>query len=104
MKYPKLLKNNDLIGITALSSGASDCKEEMELAIDNLNKIFRVEVTKNVFGSSLVSSSKKQRIDELNALLDQNIKGIIIARGGDFLLEIIDDIDYKKIKKKNIWV
>lgn len=76
----------------------------MELAIDNLKKIFRVEVTKNVFGSSIVSSSTEERIKELNYLLDKNVKGIIIARGGDFLLEIIDDIDYKKIKRKNIWV
>ena len=104
MKYPRLLKNNDLIGIIALSSGANDCKEDMELAIDNLKKIFRVEVTKNVFGSSIVSSSTEERIKELNALLEKNVKGIIIARGGDFLLETIDKIDYKRIKKKNIWI
>ena len=104
MKYPKLLKNNDLIGITALSSGASDCVDEMNLAIDNLKKDFKVEVTKNVFGNYVVSSSKEERVKELDSLLDKKVKMIFLSRGGDYLYETLDKIDFNKIKKSNIWI
>ena len=98
MKYPKLLKNNDLIGITALSSGASNCVDEMNLAIDNLKKDFKVEVTKNVFGNYVVSSSKEERVKELDSLLDKKVKMIFLSRGGDYLYETLDKIDFNKIK------
>lgn len=104
MKYPKLLKNNDLIGITALSSGASDCVDEMNLAIDNLKKDFKVEVTKNVFGNYVVSSSNEERVKELDSLLDKKVKMIFLSRGGDYLYETLDKIDFNKIKKSNIWI
>ncbi len=105
MKYPKLLVDNDLIGITALSSGASDSIEDMNDAINNLKKYFKVLVTDNVYGNKVVSSSVISRVEQFYSLLNtENIKLIIISRGGDYLYEILDQLDYQKIKIKNIWI
>lgn len=104
MKYPKLLKNNDLVGITALSSGAKDCKKDMENAIKNINKHFNSYCTKNVYGNSLVSSSVGERVNQLYELLEKKVKLVLIARGGDYLYEILDYLDFNKIRKNNIWI
>lgn len=105
MKYPKLLGDNDLIGVTALSSGASDCIDDMNEAINNLKKYFHVIVTDNVYGNCVVSSSVKNRIEQLYQLLNQKkLKLIIISRGGDYLYEILENLNYSAIKKKNIWI
>ena len=104
MNYPNFLKKNDLIGITALSSGCSDSVIEMKKAISNLEKEFNVEVTNNVYGNYIVSSNKETRINELNELLNKDIKLLQIARGGDFLYEILNDFPYDEIVKRNIIV
>jgi len=105
MKYPTFLKKNDLIGITALSSGCSDSVNEMNLAIDNLKKNnFRVITTNNVYGNYFVSSDKETRIKELNELLDKDINLLQVARGGSLLYEILDIIPYDKIVANNLLV
>ena len=105
MKYPEFLKENDLIGITALSSGCSDSIKEIKEAINNLEKEkFQVITTNNVYGNYIVSSDKEIRIKELKELLDKDIKLLQIARGGSFLYEVLNDIPYEKIVKKNILV
>ncbi len=105
MIYPNFLEKNDTIGITALSSGCSDSILEMKEAINNLEKQgFKVITTNNVYGNYLVSSSKEIRIKELKELLKEDIKLLQIARGGDYLSEILDDIPYEKIKNKKLLV
>lgn len=104
MKYPKVLKNGNLIGITALSSGANDCKDEMEDAINNLKKFFKVLSTKDVYGDSVVSASSLIRAKELEELLEKDVRFIILSRGGDYLFDCLDFIDFKKIVSKNIWL
>ena len=104
MIYPNFLKKNDLIGITALSSGCSDSIEEMNEAISNLSKEFKVTTTNNVYGNYIVSSVKEERINELNELLKEDIKLLQIARGGDFLYEILDEFPYEEIVKRKLLV
>lgn len=104
MIYPNFLKKNDLIGITALSSGCSDSIFEMKQAIANLQKEFEVIITNNVYGNYIVSSSKEERIKELNEILNKDIKLLQIARGGDFLYEILDDIPYHDIVNRKLLV
>ena len=105
MKYPSFLKENDLIGITALSSGCSDSVSEMNEAINNLiNEGFNVITTNNVYGNYIVSSSKENRINELNELLKKDIKLLQIARGGSLLYELLDSIPYEEIVNKKVLV
>lgn len=104
MIYPKFLAKNDLIGITALSSGCSDSVLEMKEAINNLEKEFKVICTNNVWGNYIVSSSKGERINELKRLLKEDIKLLQIARGGDYLYEVLSDIPYNEIVNRKLLV
>ena len=104
MKYPKYLKDNDKIGITALSSGASDCVKEMDEAIKNIENYFKVLYTEDVYGDSVVSASSLERTKEFHELLDENVKLIMLSRGGDYLFDCLEYIDFDKIVDKNIWV
>jgi len=104
MIYPNFLKKNDLIGITALSSGCSDSIDEMNKAVANLEKHFKVLTTNNVYGNYIVSGTKEERLNELNDLLKEDIKLLQIARGGDFLYEILDGVPYEEIINRKLLV
>lgn len=104
MKYPKFLEKGDTIGVTALSSGTSDVITIVKKSFNNLKKDYRLIVTPNVYGESIVSSDIDTRIKELNDILDEDIKFLFNVRGGDYLSETLDRIDYQKIVHKNIWL
>ena len=104
MKYPRFLKKDDVIGITAISSGAGDKIKEVKLSLNHLKKDYKLIITPNVYGEEIVSSSVKTRINEFNGLLNEDIKALMNIRGGDFSLETIDSLDFKKIVQKNLLV
>ena len=104
MKYPSFLKENDTIGITALSSGTGECLQEVKISLNHLKEHFKLIVTPNVWGEEWVSSSKETRIKEFNELLNEDIKGLMNIRGGDFAYEAINDLDYPKIIDKKLLV
>ena len=104
MNYPSFLKKNDLVGVTALSCGMGNDISDTKKSINHLKEYYKLIITPNVYGDNLISSSKEERIKELNELLKEDIKLLINFRGGDYLYEVLDKIDFNKIKKKNIWV
>lgn len=104
MNYPSFLKKNDLVGVTALSCGMGNDIIDTKKSINHLKEYYKLIITPNVYGDNPISSSKEERIKELNELLKEDIKLLINFRGGDYLYEVLDKIDFNKIKKKNIWV
>ena len=104
MQYPGFLKQNDLIGITAVSCGCGSDLKETKISFNHLKEQFKLMVTPNVYGEYIVSSTIDERVKEFNELLDEDISLLLIYRGGDFTYEVLDEIDFSKIKKKNIWV
>lgn len=100
MKYPNFLKDNDTIGITALSEGVGNNLEEYLQSIDNIkNNNYKIIETGNVRSKNSPSSSISTRVKEFNELLLNNdVKIIICSSGGDFLYEIIPYLDYLLIK------
>lgn len=104
MIYPNFLKKDDCIGITALSQGAGNKILKVKASLNYLKKDFRLIVTPNVYGGEIVSSSAETRIYEFNNLLNEDIKAIITARGGDFAYETLNGLDYEKVKKKKLLV
>ena len=102
MIYPEFLKEKDTIGVTAPSDGITD---EVKLKrLDNAIKNF--EETPNVRCSFKGrSSSSKERASELESLYkDDNIKAIITSGGGDFLLEMLSEVDFNAIKDNPKWL
>ena len=66
MIYPNFLKKNDLIGITALSSGCSDSIEEMnEAIIQNFNAC----VKKNDIVYILGDIAHRTPVDDVNQMI-----------------------------------
>ena len=90
IRYPKSVKENDYIGITAISSAAKI--EKIEKAEENLKKLgYRIKETSNVRTKyKLVSSSGEKRAKEFMELWkDESVSYIISARGGEFLMEML---------------
>ncbi len=48
MKYPRFLKENDTIGITALSSGTGNKLSEVRISLNHLKEHFKLIITPNV--------------------------------------------------------
>lgn len=109
MRYPKFIKENDIIGVTAPSDGII-VKEKiyrLDCAIENFNKRkFKVKETPNVRKSIKgKSSSSKNRAKQLEELfMDDKVSIIICATGGDFLLEILSELDFNIIKENPKWI
>lgn len=109
MVYPEFVRENDTIGVTAPSDGNH---KEMDYArVDLAVKHFKdrgilVKETANVRTSEAGrSSSAKERCSQLLSLIkDENVKAIITAKGGDFLMEMLPDFDFEEIRRHPTWI
>lgn len=104
MRYPEKLKIGDTIGICAPSDGISEPEkiEKLETAIKNLEQMgYKVIETESVRTSERGrSTSSKKRAEEFMELWkNEEVKLILYAGGGDFLMEILDELDFEEIKK-----
>lgn len=94
IKYPKKLNENDIMGIVAVSDGANE--DKIDISISNFNKLgFNVVETESVRCSNLlVSTDGKTRAEEFIELWqNRNVKYILSARGGEFLMEMLPYLD-----------
>lgn len=110
MNYPEKLKKGDTIGICAPSGGITEIEDilQLELAENQLRKMgYKVIETKSVRKENKGrSASGKQRAEEFMELLkNEEVKLIIFAAGGDFLIEIFDYLNFEEIKNlKTKWL
>lgn len=103
MNYPENLKIGDTIGICAPSGGIAtlEKQEKLDLAIKALENMgYKVLETTSVRKEENGrSASAKIRAKEFMELLENDeVKLIIFATGGDFLCEMLDYLDFDKIK------
>ena len=103
MNYPEKLKKGDTIGICAPSGGIAEKEDilQLELAENQLRKMgYKIIETKSVRKENKGrSASGKERAKEFMELLEnEEVKLIIFAAGGDFLIEIFGYLDFEKIK------
>ena len=110
MRYPENLKIGDTIGICAPSAGIAESEkiEKLEAAEKQLKEMgYKIKETKSVRkDENGRSASGKIRAKELMELLeDDDVKLIICATGGDFLIDILDYFDFEKLKNiKPKWI
>ncbi len=103
MKIPEYLKIGDTIGICAPSDGINeqDKIEKLDKAILQLQKMgYKVIETPSVRKSDKGRSAiAKLRAEEFMSLwTNKQVKLIIYAGGGDFLMEMLDELDFDIIK------
>lgn len=104
MRYPENLKIGDTIGICAPSDGIiiEEKIARLDEAISNLESMgFKVIETASVRKSEKGrSTTAKKRAEEFMSLYeDPNVKMILYAGGGDFLIEMLDFLDWEKLRK-----
>lgn len=104
MKYPRNLKIGDTIGICAPSDGIVDefKLKRLDLSIKNLESLgFKVietaSVRKSIKGRSASANVRAKEFMEL--MENEEVKLILYAGGGDFLMEMLDELDFEKLKK-----
>lgn len=108
MKYPKKIKKNGTIGVCAPSSGFIDQKNLImcENAKERLeNEGYKVKYSKSCFKDFHGRSApKKQRAKEfLDMYLDKDIDIIISLGGGEYEMEILDELNLKQIKNPKLF-
>ncbi len=106
IKYPRPIKNKDIIGITATSSGVVEKEDilRLDLAISNLEELgFTIKETENVrTNKKFVSALPEERAKEfLELYQDDSISMIAQVRGGEFLMEMLAFLDNTILKKSN---
>lgn len=104
MNYPENLKIGDTIGICAPSDGINEPEkiEKLETAIKNLKQMgYKVIETESVRKSDKgrSTSSKKRKEEFMGLWKNDEVKLILYAGGGDFLMEMLDELDFEEIKK-----
>lgn len=109
MQIPKFIKKGDTIGVTATSNGITNelkikrienAKKQLE------NRGYNIEFSDNVFKADWrgCSSNGKERGEQFNELLNNDeVSCIISAAGGDYLIEMLEYVDFEKIKKNPKW-
>lgn len=105
MIIPKYLNDGDTIGITACSCGVLKKIDKFEKTLNNLKKYnFNVIETTNVRTGGDVSSDAVTRSKELESLfLNKNVKMVAVARGGDFLFDMLDKVDFSLLANNPKW-
>jgi len=104
--FPPYLKTGDTIGIVCPSGYMA--AERILSCVHTLKSWgFRVKIGRTVGGDSMnyFSGSDAERLDDLQAMLDdEEISAILFGRGGYGLSRIIDQISFKKFKKSPKWI
>ena len=108
MIIPEFLKKNDIIAVTAPSDGNSEDIDiiRLERAKDALmSRGMRVIETPDVRNSlNGRSASAKLRAEEfLEAWNCDEVKAVISAKGGDFLMEMLSYLPFEKLAAKPKW-
>lgn len=109
MIYPKFIRQGDSIGVSAPSDGITELSnlKRLDYAIKNIeNKGFKIietaSVRKSDQGRSTTSENQARELESL--YINNDIKAIICASGGDFLIEILPYINFNIIKDNIKWL
>ena len=105
MILPEKLKIGDKIGI--ISTARKITMNELDPAIKTIESWeLKVELGSNLFEvDNQFSGTIEQRSTDLQTMIDDDsIKAILCARGGYGTVQIIDNIDFSKLKSNSKWI
>jgi muramoyltetrapeptide carboxypeptidase len=105
MLTPPFLKKGDIIGITATARKISSDELASSLRLIE-SKGYRVQLAPNLFAveNQFAGSDEQRKNDLQNLIDDENIKAILIARGGYGTMRIVDEIKFDKLEKNPKWI
>ena len=109
MNIPDFIKKGDIIGVTAPSAGFTEEVDLRKLESAKLNlseKGYEVIETENVrkCEKGRSSAGKKRAEEFLSLIKNEEVKYILSTSGGDFLMEMLEYLDYELIKANPKWI
>lgn len=107
MIYPEFLKKGDTVGICAPSAGIGEQDfAEFDVSLYHLRKQdWNIKETASVRSGLDESAPPKIRGAEFNELSrNQDVRAIICASGGDFLISMLPYVDANAIKADPKWI
>jgi len=110
MNYPNFIKQGDIIGVTAPSQGITNKQDLIRLdnAKNNINNLgYNYIETQNVRTKTIDRSDTAQNRAEqfMDLWKNDEVSTILMATGGDFLMEILEYLDFEYIKNnKPKWI
>lgn len=109
MRYPEELKKGDTIGVTAPSLGVvGPLVKMLDDGISNLVKLgFKCIETASVrsIHKGTSTTAEKRAEEFMNLYLNDEVKAIIPARGGELLMDMLPYLDYEKIRNSTAkWI
>ena len=106
MIFPEFISKGDTIGICAPSAGVGRKLAEFDKSLETLCKQgFKTLETESVRVNAIRSCSGKQRAEEFRSLLlNEDVKVVMCAAGGDFLIEMWPYLDEEIIRNHPKWV
>lgn len=106
MKHiPAILKKGDTIGLVC-TARKIDMKD-LQVALQVFDTWgLKVQLGKSIFlEENQFAGSDKARAEDFQEMMDNdNIKAIIVARGGYGTVRIIDELNFKRFQKKPKWI
>jgi muramoyltetrapeptide carboxypeptidase len=106
MQFPPYLQKGDTIGIVAPAGYMP--VEKMQACIETLDAWgFTVEMgtTTHSQSNNYFSGTDEERLADLQQMMDnKKIKAILCARGGYGVSRIIDQLNFKRFRKKPKWI
>ena len=104
MIYPIFLKEEDTIGVVALSSGVGRKLGSFDESIEYIESYgFNVVESASVRNNAEPSNDAKIRCDELHSLISSDCACIWSAAGGDFQFETLPYMDFEMISQHPKW-
>lgn len=106
MIYPEFLRTNDTIGIAAPSSGVGKKIESYERSLQVLRSNgWQIKETPSVRNEGDRSADAVTRAEEFVSLFkDGGVNFVMCAAGGDFLFEILEDLDFEEMRNHPKWI
>ena len=107
MIYPSFLSRGQTLGIAAPSAGIEKEKiPAFETSLDVLRaEGYRIRETAHVRNEGIVSADAKTRAEELMSLVtDESVAALIMAAGGDFMMEMLPHVDLETIRSHPKWM
>ena len=106
MIYPQFLKQGDTIGICAPSAGVGRKLDNYIRSNEVLaSKGYFVKESASVRKDNPRSASATRRARELDELIcDPEVKLVLAAAGGDFMLEMVPYINFEHIRQNPKWL
>lgn len=109
MIYPEFLQKNSTIGVTAGSDGKASELDAKRL--NHAQELFQTSGYEVMETASVRKSERGRSADavtratEFQSLLrKEQVKAVLMVCGGDFLMEMLSELDYELIRKHHKWI